>query len=144
MWISQLIRFTKNASAITLASRGDILCLKCHKLYTVSHLCYAPLIKCKISWKRNMLFLIWDYQRNAHLYLHYPLKFYCDQMRNKWENRSWRALPSKRHFTLHYFEWNSDHIALFHGRISAMQEIRADILLAISKTGMSLLTLSVF
>ena len=32
----------------------------------------------------------------------------------------------------------------FQGRISAMPEIRADLFLAISKTGMCLLTLSVF
>ena len=36
--------------------------------------------------------------------------------------------------TLHFFQ----------GRISAMPEIRADLFLAISKTGMCLLTLSVF
>ena len=35
--------------------------------------------------------------------------------------------PSKHHFTLHYFEWNSDHIALFQGRISAMLEIGVDL-----------------
>ena len=35
-------------------------------------------------------------------------------------------------------------IALFQGRISAMPEIRADLFLAISKTGMCLLTLAVF
>ena len=35
-----------------------------------------------------------------------------------------------------------DHIALFQGRISAIPEIRADIFLAISKTGMCLFTFS--
>ena len=82
---------------------------------TVSHFSYAPLIKCKITQKRKMIFLFWDCQRKAHLYLHYPLQFHCDQIRNDWENRSWRALPSKHHFTLHYFEWNSVHTALFSG-----------------------------
>ena len=37
---------------------------------TVSHFSYAPLIKCKITRKRNVIFLFWDYQRKAHLYLH--------------------------------------------------------------------------
>ena len=87
---------------------------------TVSHFNYAPLKQCKISQKRNMIFLFWDYQRIAHLYLHYPLQFHCDQTRNEWENGSWRALPSKHHFTLHYFEWNSVRIALNQGRISQL------------------------
>ena len=85
------------------------------KNYTVSHFSYAPLIKCKITQKTNMIFLFWDYQRKAHLYLHYPLQFHCDQIRNEWEKGSWRALPSKHHFTLHYFERNLVHIALFSG-----------------------------
>ena len=38
------------------------------------------------------------------------------------------------HLTLHFLQ----------GRISAMPEVRADLFLAISKTGMCLLTLSVF
>ena len=85
------------------------------KLHTVSHFSYAPLIKCKITQKRNMIYLFWDYKRKAHLYLHYPLQFHCGQIRNEWEIGSWRALPSKHHFTLHYFEWNSVHIVLFSG-----------------------------
>ena len=36
------------------------------------------------------------------------------------------------------------HCTFFQGRISAMPEIRADLLLAVSKTGMCLLKLSVF
>ena len=40
----------------------------------------------------------------------------------------------KLQITLHFF----------HGRISAMPEIRADLLLAVSKTGMCLLTLFSF
>ena len=82
---------------------------------TVSHFSYASLIKCKITQKRNVIFLFWDYQRKAHLYLHYQLQLHWDQIRNEWENGSWRALPSKHHFTLHYFKWNSDHMALFSG-----------------------------
>ena len=35
--------------------------------HTASHFCYAPLIKCTIIQKRNMIFLIWDYQCKAHL-----------------------------------------------------------------------------
>ena len=95
---------------------------KCHivgnymsRLNTVSHFSYAPLIKCKITQKRNVIFLFWDYQRKAHLYLHKPLKFHCDRITNKWENGSFSALPSKHHFTLHYLEWNIDHIALLSG-----------------------------
>ena len=47
---------------------------------------------------------------------------------------------------LHCIISNETQIALhfFQGRISAMPEIRADLFLAISKTGMFLLTLSVF
>ena len=43
-------------------------------------------------------------------------------------------ISNKTQITLHFFQ----------GRISAMPEIRADLFLAISKTGMCLLTLSVF
>ena len=51
----------------------------------------------------------------------------------------------KTQFHIALFERNSDHIALFfQGRISAMPEIRAELLLGVSKTGMCLLTLSVF
>ena len=119
-------------------------CPCCQSGHRASHCSYAPLIKCKITLKRNRIFLFWDYQRKVHRYLHKSLKFHCDQIRNKWENGSWRAQPSKHHFTLHYFEWNSDHIALFQGRIPAMPKIRADFFLAISKTGMRLLTSSFF
>ena len=84
-------------------------------MHTVSHFSYTPLIKCKITCKRKVIFLFWDYQRKAHLYLHQLLKFNWYQIRNEWENGSRRALPSKHHFTLHYFEWNSDLIALFSG-----------------------------
>ena len=82
---------------------------------TVSHFSYAPLVQCKITRKRNMIFLFWDYQRKAHLYLHQSLKCHCNQIKNEWENGSESALPSKHHFTLHDLEWNSDHIALFSG-----------------------------
>ena len=34
--------------------------------HTVSHFSYTPRIKCKITWKRNMVFLFLDYQRKAH------------------------------------------------------------------------------
>ena len=46
----------------------------------------------------------------------------------------------------HYIISNETQITLhfFQGRISAMPEIRADLFFAISKTGMSLLTLLVF
>ena len=42
----------------------------------------------------------------------------------------------------HYIFWNETQFTLhfFQGRISAMPEIRANLFLAISKTGMSLLT----
>ena len=43
-------------------------------------------------------------------------------------------ISNETQITLHFFQ----------GRISAMPEIRADLLLAVSKTGMCLLTLSVF
>ena len=43
-------------------------------------------------------------------------------------------ISNEIHITLHFFQ----------GRISAMAEIRADLFLAISKTGMSLFTLAVF
>ena len=36
---------------------------------SVSHFSYEPLIKCKIIRKWNMIFLFWDYQRKARLYL---------------------------------------------------------------------------
>ena len=43
----------------------------------------------------------------------------------------------------HYITSNETyHIALFQGRISAIPEVRADLFLGISKTGMCLLTLS--
>ena len=60
--------------------------------------------------------------------------------------RKWivKGTSLKTPFTLHYFECNSDHIALIQDRISAMPEIRTDLFLAISKTGMCLLTISVF
>ena len=82
---------------------------------TVSHFSYAPHIKCKITRNKNIQFLFWDYKYKAHLYLYQPLKFYFDQMRNKWANGSWRALPSKHQLTLHYFKWNLDLIAHFSG-----------------------------
>ena len=50
---------------------------------TVSHFSYAPFIKYKTTRKRNIIFSFCDYQRKAYLYLHQPLKFYCDQIRNK-------------------------------------------------------------
>ena len=50
---------------------------------TVSHFSYAPLVQCIITRKRNVIFLFGDYQRKAHLYLHKPLKFHCDQIRNE-------------------------------------------------------------
>ena len=103
---------------LTVSLKNIFNCFPSHVkglTYTVSHFSCAPLIKCKITQKRNMIFLFWDYQSKAHLYLHYPLQFHCDQIRNEWENGSWRALPSKHHFTLHYFEWNSVHIPLFSG-----------------------------
>ena len=43
-------------------------------------------------------------------------------------------ISNETQITLHFFQ----------GRISAMSEIRADLFLAISKTGMCLLTLAVF
>ena len=43
-------------------------------------------------------------------------------------------ISNETQITLHFFQ----------GRISAMPEIRADLFLAISKTGLCLLTLSVF
>ena len=43
-------------------------------------------------------------------------------------------ISNETQITLHFFQ----------GRISAMPEIRADLILAIYKTGMCLLTLSVF
>ena len=43
-------------------------------------------------------------------------------------------ISNETQITLHFFQ----------GRISAMSEIRTDLFLAISKTGMCLLTLSVF
>ena len=36
--------------------------------------------------------------------------------------------PQNNHFTLHYFEWHSDHNALFQSKISAMPEILGNIL----------------
>ena len=57
---------------------------------------------------------------------------------SKWEN------TSKHHFTLHYSNETQITLHFFQGRISAMPEIRADLFLAISMTGMCSLTLSVF
>ena len=86
-----------------------------HFEHTVSHFSYAPLIKCTITRKRNIIVLFWEYGHQAHLWSHQHLKFHCDQIRNECKNGSWRALHSKHHFTLHYFEWNSVHNALFSG-----------------------------
>ena len=117
-------RPTSNCHRIFLNQKSDQIYLvsfycsfhavKCRN-NTVSHFSYAPLVQCRITRKRNVIFLFWDHQRKAQLYLHQPLKFLCDQIRNEWENISLSALPSKHHFTLHYHKRNSDHIALFSG-----------------------------
>ena len=50
----------------------------------------------------------------------------------------------KTPFTLHYSNETQITLHFFQGRISAMPEIRADLLLAVSKTGMCSLAVSVF
>ena len=50
------------------------------------------------------------------------------------QNISHCIISNETHITLHFFQ----------GQISGMPEIKADLFLAISKTGMCLLTLSVF
>ena len=58
--------------------------------------------------------------------------------------RKWilKGTALKHHFTLHYLNETQFTLQFFQGRISAMPEIRADVILAISKTGMCLLTSS--
>ena len=112
--------------------------------FTVSHFSYAPLIKCKITRKRNMIFYSettsvkriyicishWNFivirsETNEKMDLegHYPKN-----------TISHCIISNKTRITIHFFQ----------GRISAMPEIRADLFLAISKTGMCLLTSSFF
>ena len=115
-----------------------------HKPSTMSHFSYAPLIKCKITQKSNMIFLFRDYQRKAHLYLHYHCDFIVirSETNEKMDLEghypqntiSHCIISNETQFTLH----------LFQVHISAMPEIRADLFLAISKTGMCLLTSSCF
>ena len=66
--------------------------------------------------------------------------------------RKWILITLKTQFHIALFRMkyvlkrisfgNSDQIALFQGRISVIPEVRGDLFLAISKTGMLLLTLS--
>ena len=106
-------------------------------------LSYAPLIK----WKLLCNEICYFYSETTSVKRIYNCISNWNFVVIRWEtsrvNGSWRTLPSKHHFTLHYFE---THITLhfFQGRISAMPEIRADLSLAVSKAGMCLLTLSVF
>ena len=107
---------------------------------TVSHFSYAPLIKCKITQKRNMIlysettsvkriyicithcnFIVIRSERNEKMDLegHYPQN-----------TISHCLISNETQFTLHFIQ----------SRISAMPEIRADLFLAISKTVMCLLT----
>ena len=89
-----------------------------------------------------MIFLFSDYQHKAHLYLHQPLIVIRLETNEKMDQQvhypqntiSHCIIPNETQITLHFLQ----------GRISAMPEIRADLFLAISKTGMRLLYSSFF
>ena len=123
----------------SIPRRGALIFLFFPITYTVSHFSYAPLIKCKIRYfysettsvKRiyicitHCIFIVSRSETNEKMDLegHYPQNTISDFV-----------ISNETQFTLHFFQ----------GRISAMSEIRADLFLAISKTGMCLLTSSFF
>ena len=107
----------------------------------MSHFSYAPLIKCKIVKKeigyfksettsvkriyscishRNFIVIRLETNEKMDLEGHYPQN-----------TISHCIISNETQITLHFFQ----------GRISAMPEIRTDLFLAISKTGICLLTL---
>ena len=66
--------YSRSIACIRAKMEHETIYLKTYKMaceeHTMSHFSYTPLIKCKISRKRNMIVLFLNYQRRkAHLYL---------------------------------------------------------------------------
>ena len=111
---------------------------------TVSHFSYAPLIKWKLLWN----WLCYFYSETTSVKHIYICISHWNFIVIKWEKSGKMDLEGHypQNTIPHCIISNESQITLhfFQGRISAMPEIRADLLLAVSKTGMCLLTLLAF
>ena len=110
--------------------------------YTVSLFSYAPLIKYRITRKRNMLF----FSKTTSLKRIYICFSHWNFIVIRWETSEKMDLKGHYHQnTISHFNTcisNETQITLYFFQfwISEWPEIRADLFLAISKTGMCLLT----